>query len=120
MIQLHKRGKKRLKKVPLKTFLDSINRSVHMMSSHILDVLNTDWITVRRLFSVQDTIILGKTLTSWRARSLEIMLKTEEVGLCSLERTKGKENTCLQSFTRLPLKKKTHLYIALESKVESI
>ena len=54
-----------------------------MMGSHIFDVLNTDWITVRRLFSVQDTIILGKTLTSWRARSLEIMLKTEEVGLCS-------------------------------------
>lgn len=88
------------------------------MGSHIFDVLNTDWITVRRLFSVQDTIILGKSLTSWRARSLEIMLKTEEVGLCSLERTKGKENTCLQLFTRLPLKKKkkTYLYIALESK----
>ena len=114
MIQLHKRKKRdKGKKVPLKTFLGSINRSVHMMGSHIFDVLNTDWITVGRLFSVQDTIILGKTPTSWRARSLEIMLKTEEVGLCSLEKTKGKENTCLQLFTRSPLKKKRQICILL-------
>lgn len=43
------------------------------MGSNIFDVLNTDWITVGILCSVQDTIILGKTLTNWSARSLEIM-----------------------------------------------
>lgn len=56
------------------------------MGSHIFEGLNTGQITVGILFSVQDTIILGKTSTNWRARRLEIMWKTAEVGLCSLEK----------------------------------
>lgn len=52
------------------------------MRSNIFDVLNTGWIAVGILCSVQDIIVLGKALTDWSARSLEIMQKTEEVELC--------------------------------------
>lgn len=50
------------------------------MGSNIFDVLNTGWIAVGILCSVQDTIILGRTSTNWSARSLEVMHKTEEEG----------------------------------------
>lgn len=75
------------------------------MGSNIFDVLNTGWITVGILCSVQDTVILEKTLTDCSARSLEMVWKTEEVGPCSLEKTNGNQSTCPQLFTRLPLKR---------------
>lgn len=94
--------------------LGSINRnSVHSMGSNIFDVLNTSEITVGILCSVQDTIILGKALTNWSARSLEIMSQTEEVGLCSLEkrrlmRTKTPVPNYLQG---CHLKKSGHTFV---------